>query len=194
MTFPLRKSTLLVIALLPSFASLFAEPSPRYQAQDGWRMLQGALSFALKGNREAIHDCFMASYLRASSPFFGGEDCEAIHEGLSEILFGVGDRNFSQALRVERPEIIAAVEFWIGQSLGFQDIGKGDGRSGKGWIPLRMEDYPRTKKLLDSAPKTDFPEREGSARRGPLLKELSAHPYAPVEPPPRWATHPRDPK
>ena len=128
-------------------------------------MLQSALPFALKSNREAIRDCFMASYLRVSSPFLGGEDTEAIHHGLSELLFRVGDRAFSQALAVERPEIIAAVKFWIRRSPGFVHQG--------GFKSISMDDYPKTKKMLDSVPDSDFPLNESSPRRAPLLKQLS---------------------
>src|SRR6185369_5212130 len=110
--------TLLAMILLVGPA-IGSEPARQYQAQDGWRMLQTALPFALKSNREAIHDCFMAAYLRSSSPFLGGEDCEAIRSGLSQLLFRGGDHAFSQALAVERPEVIAAAKFWIRRSPGF---------------------------------------------------------------------------
>jgi hypothetical protein len=127
-------------------------------------MLQSALPFALKSNREAIHDCFMASYLRSSSPFLGGEDCMAIRTGLSELLFRVGDRAFSQALSVERPEVIGAVKYWIRLSPGFYRQG--------GYAPFSIDRYPKTKKLLDSVPDVDFPLNEDSPRRAPLLKQL----------------------
>ena len=154
-----------VIALLLGGGRLIAETATDYQAQDGWRMLQRALPFALKANREAIHDCFLASYLRASSPFLGGEDCEAIHSGLSELLFRSGDRAFSQALAVERPEVIAAVKFWIRQSPGFYRQG--------GFKSFAIGSYPKTKKTLDSVADTDFPLKKDSSRRPPLLKQLS---------------------
>ena len=128
-------------------------------------MLQRALPFALKANGEAIHDCFLASYLRASSPFYGGEDCEAISSGLSEILFHGGDRAFSRALAVERPEVIAAVKFWIRESPGFYES--------KGYRSFAMDDYPKTKKTLDSVADYDFPQKENSPRRSALFKELS---------------------
>ena len=142
-----------------------AEPVREYQAQDGWRMLQTALPHALKSNREAVHDCFMAAYLRASSPFLGGEDCEAIHSGLSEILYRLGDRAYSQALAVERPEVIAAVKFWIRRSPGFYRQ--------RGFKSFDIAGYPKTMKLLDSVSDADFPLREESPRRAPLLKQLS---------------------
>jgi hypothetical protein len=143
-----------------------AAPAPKdYQAQDGYRMLQAALPFALKGNREAIHDCFLAAYLRASSPMQGGEDCEAIGSGLCELLFRGRDRSFSEALAVERPEVIAAAKLWIGDKPRFS--------SGKGFKSFRIADYPRTRKLLDSAPDTDFPYREASPLQAPLLEQLS---------------------
>jgi hypothetical protein len=157
--------TSLSIALLLATNTFGAEPSREYQGQDGWRMLQSALPFALKSNREAIHDCFMASYLRSSSPFLGGEDCEAISSGLSQILFHSGDRAFSQALTVERPEVIAAVKLWIRKSPGFYHQG--------GYKSFRIDAYPKTKNLLDSAPEVDFPLNESSPRRAPLLKQLS---------------------
>ena len=127
-------------------------------------MFQTALPFALKANRQAIHDCFLASYLRASSPFLGGEDCEAIHSGLSELLFQGGDRAFSKALAVERPEVIAAVKFWVGRSPGFYQRG--------GFKEFRIDAYPKAAKVFDSVPGIDFPLNEDSARRPALLKQL----------------------
>ena len=157
--------TVLYSTLLFAAVAFGAEPSQKYQGQDGWRMLQSALPHALESNREAIHDCFMAAYLRASSPFLGGEDCEAIHSGLSELLYRLGDRAYFQALAVERPEVIAAVKFWIRRSTGFY--------SQKGFKSFDIADYPRTVKLLDSTPDADFPLRQESPRREPLLKQLS---------------------
>ena len=151
--------------LLLAVGDLRAAPVQDYQAQDGWRMLLKALPFALKGKPEAIHDCFLASYLRASSPFLDGEDCEAIYSGLSEILYRTGDRTFARALAVERKEVIAAVKLWIRRSPGFFYQG--------GLKTFSLEDYPKSKALLDSVPKTDFPMNEKSPRRAPLLKQLS---------------------
>ncbi|HEY5894646.1 MAG TPA: hypothetical protein VIT91_15600 [Chthoniobacterales bacterium] len=157
---------MIVAVMLLLVSHIFgAETAREYEAQDGWRILQSALPFALKSNRQAIHDCFMASYLRASSPFLGGEDCEAIHSGLSEILFRGGDPAFSQALTVERPEVIAAVKFWIRQSPGFYRR--------NGFKTLDIDDYPKTKNLLDSVSDVDFPLKGGALRRAPLLKQLS---------------------
>ena len=162
---PLRITALSVALLLAPVRGYAAESDRQYQAQDGWRMLQSALPAARKSNREAIRDCFMASYLRASSPFLGGEDCEAIHNGLSELLFLGGDRAFSQALTVERPEVIAAVRLWIRHSPGFYQRG--------GFKSFDIDTYPKTKKLLDSVPNVDFPINESSPRRAPLLEHLS---------------------
>ena len=142
-----------------------AEPGKQYEEQDGWRMLQRALPVAIRGSHKAIHDCFLASYLRASSPYLGGEDCEAIISGLSEILFHSGDKKFCEALALERPEVIGAVKLWIRDAPGFY-------RVGAPFKTLSIKDYPRTKKLLDAAPNTDFPYNEKSSRRGPLLKHL----------------------
>lgn len=154
------------ISLLSLSLTCTAAPPPTdYQAQDGYRMLQAALPFALKGNREAIHDCFLAAYLRASSPMQGGEDCEAIGSGLCELLFRGRDRSFSEALAVERPEVIAAAKLWIGGKPGFY--------AGKGFKSFRLEEYPKTRKLLGAAPETDFPYIEASPLHDPLLKQLS---------------------
>jgi len=158
-----RASSLIVLLVVG--CAFGGAPVREYQAQDGWRMIQSALPFALKSDPQAIHDCFMASYLRASSPFLGGEDCEAIRHGLSEILFRGGDRGFSHALAVERPEVIAAVKLWIRQSPGFFHQ--------NGYKTLPIDRYPRTKKLLDSILDEDFPVREKSPRRDALLKQLS---------------------
>ena len=154
-----------VAALMLPIVTFSAEPAKPYEDQDGWRMLQRALPVALKENPKAIHDCFLASYLRVSSPYLGGEDCEAIISGLSEILFRSGDKKFCQALALERPEVIAAVKLWIRNSPGFY-------RVGAPFKKLSIDDYPRTKKLLDAAPDTDFPYNESSPRRAPLLKHL----------------------
>ncbi len=159
------KAAVIVTILLASSSGLRAEPKPDYKDQDGWRMFGTALPAALDGNRHAVHDCLMASYLRASSPFLGGEDCEAIYAGLSELLFTGGDRAFSQALGVERPEVVAAVGFWIGHSAGFFRHGE--------IKTFSLDAYPKAKHALDAAPKVDFPLNEDSPRRPPLLKQLS---------------------
>jgi len=140
-------------------------PLPEYEAQDGYRMFGPASVSALKGNRLALHDCFMAAYLRVSSPMQGGEDCEAISSGLSELLFRGKDRGFAEALGVERPEVIAAVKYWIGKTPGFY--------LGKGFKYFKLKDYPKTAKVLDSAPETDFPIVGESPRHAALLKQIS---------------------
>ncbi len=154
-----------IVALLIVCDRLHAEPDPAYKALDGWRMLGTALPYALKGEREAIHDCFLASYLRASSPFLGGEDLIGIRLGLSALLLTRGDGAFSQALGVERPEVVAAVKFWIRRSAGLY--------RGMEFKRLNFGDYPRTRKVLDAVPDDDFLLNEDSPRRPALLKQLS---------------------
>ena len=159
------KSAHVLALLLTTVGCHSAERIGGYRAQDGSRVFQEALSFALKGNAQAVHDCFLASYLRASSPFRGGEDCEAISSGLSELVYHSGDRVFSKAIAVERPEVVAAVRFWIGPSPGFYRQ--------RDFKSFSIVSYPRTKKILDSAPTIDFPLTKNSSRRSALLKQLS---------------------
>lgn len=151
------------LVLLCTSASLEAGSPSRYESQDGYRMFQSALPFALKAHPEAIHDCFMASYLRASSPFLGGEDLESIASGMAQLLFTLGDRAFSEALAVERPEVIAAVK-WARWAPGFYQ--------GTKFKRLDITKYPKTLKLLETTADVDFPIDERSPRRERLLKQL----------------------
>lgn len=80
---------------------------------DPYRACTHALDAAIKGDPVAQHTCFVAAYVRVNDPLGGGEDMEGISISLSRLLQGVGDRAFAEALKLERPEIIAAVRSFL---------------------------------------------------------------------------------
>ena len=103
---------------------------------DPYRACTHAVDAAIKGDPVAQHTCFVAAYVRVNDPMGGGEDMEGITISIRNLLKGVGDRAFSDALKVERPEIIAAVGFFLVDSI-------------KG--------APVTEALVRKAPKIKFP-------------------------------------
>ena len=80
---------------------------------DPYRACTHAVEAAIKGDPVAQHTCFVAAYVRVNDPMGGGEDMEGITASISNLLKGVGDRPFAEALKLERPEIIAAVRFFL---------------------------------------------------------------------------------
>jgi hypothetical protein len=103
---------------------------------DPYRACTNALDAAIKGDPVAQHTCFVAAYVRANDPIAGGEDMEGISISMSRLLKAVGDRAFAEALKLERPEIIAAVHSFLQGNL-----------SGT----------PLTEALVRKAPKIKFP-------------------------------------
>ena len=80
---------------------------------DPYRACTHAVEAAIKGDPVAQHTCFVAAYVRVNDPLGGGEDMEGITISIGNLLKGVGDRAFADALKLERPEIIAAVRFFL---------------------------------------------------------------------------------
>lgn len=161
-------SWLLFVALTMAVVAPSAEPSPDdYRAQDGFKIFQAAFPFALQGNGRAVHDCFIAAYVRASTPFLGGDDLKTISMGLAQLLISRGDERFGDALAVERPEIVAAVRYHLTPRPGFYDP-----RSKTTWIEVNLSSFPRTRTVLEEAPTIDLPLNEASPTRERLQKEL----------------------
>lgn len=103
---------------------------------DPYRACTHAVEAAIKGDPVAEHTCFVAAYVRVNDPMGGGEDMEGITASISNLLKGVGDRPFAGALKLERPEIIAAVRFFLQRNLS---------------------KAPLTEALVRKVPKINFP-------------------------------------
>ena len=104
---------------------------------DPWRACNKELPEAIKGNPMAIHTCFLAAYVRKSNPYLGGEDLESVWHCIETILEELGDDRFSHALAYERPEVRAAVGDFLDKK--------------------HTEGTPKTRRLIDKAPKIEFP-------------------------------------
>jgi hypothetical protein len=123
-----------VIAL--AIAAVAGHTQAQSNFLDPYRACTNALDDAIKGDPVAQHTCFVAAYVRVNDPLGGGEDMEGISISLSRLVKDVGDRPFAEALKLERPEIIAAVRFFL----------QGN-----------MSGAPLTEALVQKAPKTKFP-------------------------------------
>jgi len=101
-----------------------------------------------------MHTCFLAEYVRLNDPHLGGADLEEMTFSTERMLASLGDKRFSAALRLERPEIIAAVSYFIQSE--------------------RLTGCPVTGHLLDSAPKVQWQlnQATGDTDRCPLLKKF----------------------
>lgn len=123
-----------------AIALIIAAMAGRSEAEsnflDPYRACTHAVDAAIKGNPVAQHTCFVAAYVRVNDPMAGGEDMEGITISIKNLLKGVGDRAFSDALQPERPEIISAVGFFLVDNI-------------KG--------APLTEALVQKAPKIKFP-------------------------------------
>jgi hypothetical protein len=126
--------------------------SSRYQEIDSWRLMGKAYLAAAENDAVALHDSFICAYMRLNNPYQGGEDLEAIRDYLDGIQLKIGDSNFADALSSERPEIIAAVGYFIESS-----------------------SYPKTTAVLKSAPQIDFPyQKSARDQTHPLLERFLA--------------------
>lgn len=124
------------VAIVLAIAAIAGRSEAQSNFLDPYRACTHAVEAAIKGDPVAQHTCFVAAYVRVNDPLGGGEDMEGMITSLSNLLKGVGDRPFATALKLERPEIIAAVRFFV----------KGN-----------MSGAPMTAVLLQKAPKTKFP-------------------------------------
>jgi len=97
-----------------------------------------AKELAKRGAPDALRTCFLAAYVRVNQPFLGGEDFEMMDMTYDEVLKTLGDDKFARALARERPEIRSAVAWFMAS------------------YP-RMKRCPKTAKLLQEAPKINWP-------------------------------------
>lgn len=116
-----------------------AAGSTRYEERfDPWRASNRALKPASRGDRNAQIAFFLSAYVRMSQPYMGGEDLEQMRANVGHLVATLGDDSFSRALEQQRPEVRSAVRSFL------------DTKSVK-------RDYPKTYRLLDAAPKIDWP-------------------------------------
>ena len=112
---------------------------PSYEESfDPWRASHRALQPASRGDQDAQLAFFLSAYVRMSQPSMGGEDLEQMRNNAGQLLTALGDDAFSGALQQQRPEVRSAVRSFL------------DMKNVKGA-------YPKTFKLLDAAPKIDWP-------------------------------------
>jgi hypothetical protein len=112
---------------------------PSYEESfDPWRASNRALQPASRGDQDAQLAFFLSAYVRMSQPSMGGEDLEQMRNNAGKLLDALGDDAFSGALQLQRPEVRSAVRSFL------------DMKNVKGA-------YPKTFKLLDTAPKIDWP-------------------------------------
>jgi hypothetical protein len=127
------KLTTLLVLIVAAVAG-YAQAESNFL--DPYRACTNSVDAAIKGDPVAQHTCFIAAYVRVNDPLGGGEDMEGITISIGKLLKGIGDRAFADALKLERPEIIAAVRFFL------MDNVKG---------------APLTEALTRKAPKIKFP-------------------------------------
>jgi hypothetical protein len=124
-------------------------------ALDPYRACNHQCDAAAKGNALAQHTCFLAAYVRVNDPMGGGEDMEGISSCFGRLLSKLGDKAFAEALKLERPEIIAAVSRFLEKD--------------------KLANAPATKQLFQAAPKIVFPLDEtlhNNEKASPLLRRL----------------------
>jgi hypothetical protein len=92
-------------------------------------------SLAYKGESAALHAYFTMTLVQAESSENNVEAGEALSFELPTILLHVGDSRFASALAHEPERVQSAVACFL----------------------VVSSDHPQTKKLIDSAPKIDFP-------------------------------------
>src|SRR5437762_909939 len=121
---------------------------------DPWRACTKYCPEAAKGNPIALHTCFLATYVRQSDPYLGGEDLESIDHCMEQLLKTLGDERFSESLALERPEVRAAVGAFL--------------------QPKQLESAPKTRDVIRKAPKIDFPLARSNRdeKRSPLLQRF----------------------
>ena len=141
-------ASILTLAIVGAAFGQYSDPF------DPWRACTKACPDATKGNPMALHTCFLAAYVRVSDPHLGGEDLEAITHCMEQLLRTLGDGRFCESLAFERPEVSAAVRYFLPSAT--------------------LADSPKTQRLLAKAPKIEFPLAQ-SARdedHSPLLQRF----------------------
>lgn len=63
---------------------------------------------------EDVHQVLFATYSRSRDPLMGGEDIEMIHANLIRLRQRLGDKRFSDALRLEDSAVTLAVGWHLG--------------------------------------------------------------------------------
>ncbi|MCX6865351.1 MAG: hypothetical protein NTV46_03885 [Verrucomicrobia bacterium] len=86
---------------------------------------------------EGVHQVLFATYSRSRDPLMGGEDLEMIHENLIRLRQRLGDKSFSDALRLEDPAVISAVGWHLGAD-------------------SQSVDFPLSSRTIAEAPKKTF--------------------------------------
>jgi hypothetical protein len=118
-------------------ALLCAEVKAEEPALDPYRACNHQCDAAAKGNALAQHTCFLAAYVRVNDPMGGGEDMEGISSCFGRLLSKLGDKAFAEALKLERPEIIAAASSFLEKE--------------------KLATATATKQLIERVPKIVFP-------------------------------------
>jgi len=149
------KFTFALLALVGFLAAATPQQRRSYEDPlDPWRAFTKEAKHATEGNPFAVHTCFIAAYVRLNDPQLGGADLEEMTASTEKILRSLGDERFSKALSLERPEIAAAVGYFIGKST--------------------EPHYPKTHRLIASAPKLQWQlnQATGDTDRCPLLQKF----------------------
>jgi hypothetical protein len=118
-------------------ALLCVEAKAQEPSLDPYRACNHQCDAAAKGNALAQHTCFLAAYVRMNDPMAGGEDMEGIDACFGRLLSQLGDKPLAEALKLERPEIIAAVGRFLEKE--------------------KLANAPATKQLIQRVPKIVFP-------------------------------------
>ena len=121
--------------LLASCASL-----PQPLCDDGSGMKLARLTnkaYAAPLTDDDVHQVLFAAYSRSRDPLMGGEDLEMIHANLIRLRQRLGDKRFSDALRLEDSAVISAVGWHLG-------------------VDSPSVDFPLSSRTIADAPKKTF--------------------------------------
>lgn len=142
------------VALLAAFLCVEAKADEPEPSLDPYRACNHQCDAAAKGNALAQHTCFLAAYVRMNDPMGGGEDMEGIDACFGRLLSQLGDKTFAEALKLERPEIIAAVGSFLEKD--------------------KLVSSPATQQLIKRVPKIVFPldDALNSDKPSPLQHRL----------------------
>ena len=135
-------------------ALLCVEAKAQEPSLDPYRACNHQCDAAVKGNALAQHTCFLAAYVRVNDPMGGGEDMEGISSCFGRLLSKLGDKAFAEALKLERPEIIAAASSFLDKE--------------------KLATATATKQLIQRVPKIVFPidHTMKDDKSNPLLHRL----------------------
>jgi len=152
------------IYLFFGLVSIFQSQGRDFYGDDGRQAMLEAVTAAIKGDDLGIHSAFIATYVRASLPYFGGEDLESISLSLGFLLYKCGDKRFSEVLKIERPEVVSAVKAFLSpDSKTFSILVAGPDQKSAPW-----KKYPKSTLLLSEAIDIPFAFQE----RSPQFQEF----------------------